>query len=156
MISRKQYWHNIMKKYDFNKDDVDEKKIIYDNISIDNNKKFTVEGKIKEVRFNNCVYAALIPTREEHNALELRQNNSEYDNYNERHHIIKDLPNNIAELDIENINSIKSSIKLPTIKKVSIQYNDEQNDSETNIKKEKNNKRKMFRFHDDILSYMIK
>jgi hypothetical protein len=155
MISRKQSWYNIMKNYDL-KEDFDEKKQIYDNVFLDNCKQFTVEGKIKEVRFNNCVYAALIPTRKENEALELKNINSTYDNYNERHHIIKDLPNNIAELDIEHINSIKSSIKLPTIKKVSIQYNDEQNDSETNIKKEKNNKRKMFRFHDDILSYMIK
>lgn len=156
MISRKQYRHNVMKNYNSKDNNFYEKKVNYANVSIQNNKQFVVEGKIKQVRFNNCVYIALIPTREENDILELRENNSEYDNYNEHHHIIKDLPNNIAELDIESIYSIKSCIKPSDINSLGIQNFNDKSESHTYEINEINNQSKIFRFYDDILSYMIK
>ena len=70
MLTRKQYWYNIMKldKHHKNIEEIDVScQIPVNNHGNTDTDIVTVIGNVKQVRFNNNVYATLIPTKEELN-----------------------------------------------------------------------------------------
>ena len=155
MMTRKQCWYNTMKNSKSNINKLENKNTVNEA-----REQIVVEGKIKHVRFNKNVYATLVPTREETNSLEsVNTYKNDNDKYNERFYSIKELPESISNLDIESINSLRSCLKLPIIQTIENQDYLQQSDSnisEYSQYKDKKNKYKVFRFYDDILTYMVK
>lgn len=158
-MTRKQCWYNTMKNSKSTIKKLEDKNTVNETSYL-TREQIVVEGKIKHVRFNKNVYATLVPTRVETNSLEsVNEDTDDHDKYNERFYSIKKLPESISKLDIESINSLRSCLKLPIIKTIENQDYLLQSDSDISEycqDKEKKNKYKVFRFYDDILTYMVK
>ena len=161
MITRKQYWYNIMKleNYSKNIEEIELSSQIKEKNNCDINKDvITVVGTVKQVRFNNNVYAKLIPTKEELNQLYLLSKeydinnvissidddfnnlNQEKINYTEQLKIIKQLPESLVS------SNNKSCIK---------NYNNEKKCYiENNYVDNSKIRKKQFQFQDNILDYI--
>ena len=168
MLSRKQCWHNIMKKYDENNEIINtsERSIITDKLL----------KKTKQVSFNKHIYTSLIPTRTELQLIEKTNGDLETDLYDETIYNSK-IPDSLESLDLSQINLLKSCIKLPCIDKKEINTSsnnlrsrtfsndksndkskeiDVKNDVKNEVKKNIKKNKTFFYFHDDILRYITK